>query len=126
MKPAHASHSLRFKHFYRQVFLPEHRRPLNVFMHIVGTLLGLAFVAAIVTGAVTWWLAPLFPVVHAVPGLIGHRLFERNAAVGDVRITRKDYPPLWFIAGNHLMCWDLVTKGFYWRNVRAAPEQASR
>ena len=29
------------------------------------------------------WLALLYPAVHAAPGLLGRRLFERNAVVGD-------------------------------------------
>jgi hypothetical protein len=55
-------------------------------------------------------------VVHAVPGLLGHRLFERNAAVGDLRVTRQDHSPLWFIAANHRMSWELLTRGFHWRS----------
>jgi hypothetical protein len=35
-----------------------------------------------------------FPVVHALPGLVGHLLFERNLAVGDLRVTRRDPSPL--------------------------------
>jgi hypothetical protein len=31
---------------------------------------------------------------------MGHRLFERDAAVGDVRVLRKDHSPLRFIVGN--------------------------
>ena len=74
------------------------------------------------------WFALAFPVVHALPGLIGHRLFERNAAVGDIRVTRKDHPPLWFIAGNHLMTVELLLKGFYWRDLRggATKQPSSR
>ena len=33
----------------------------------------------------------------------GNRLFERNAVVGDVRVLRRDFSTLWFIAGNHVM-----------------------
>ena len=29
-------------------------------------------------------------------------------AVGDVRLTRSDYSPLWFIIANHRMTWDLL------------------
>ena len=50
----------------------------------------------------------LYPLLHAAPGLLGHRLFERNLAVGDVRVTRSDYSPLWFIIANHRMTWDLL------------------
>jgi hypothetical protein len=119
MKPETAPESKSFSHFYQHVFLPEHRHPANVCLHLIGTVMGLAFVAAIAAGAVAWWLGLLFPLVHAAPGLIGHRLFERNAAVGDVRVMRKDHPPLWFIAANHRMCWDLVRRGFHWRTPHA-------
>jgi hypothetical protein len=106
--------ALRFSEFYRSVFLPEHRHPANVALHVVGTVLGLSLLpVAFVAGMP--WLALLFPLVHAVPGLLGHRLFERSAEVGDVRVTRKDYSPLWFIAGNHRMSWELATRGFHWR-----------
>lgn len=33
-----------FQTFYRDVFLPEHRHPLNVALHIAGTLAGLAWI----------------------------------------------------------------------------------
>ncbi len=102
-------------HFYLHVFLPEHRSPGNVALHVLGTVLGLAYVGA----ALLWggaWFTLAFPVVHAVPGLVGHRLFERSATVGDVRITRKDHSLWWFILANHRMSWELLTKGFYWRS----------
>lgn len=99
-----------FQSFYTQVFLPEHRHPLTIALHVAGTLMGLAWLIAM--PLLGWpWLMLLFPVVHAVPGLIAHRLVERNAAVGDVRITRKDYSPLWFIAANHRITWELFTSG---------------
>jgi hypothetical protein len=108
-----------FAGFYRQVFLPEHQHPGTVALHVLGTVAGLLFVVTTwVTGL--WWWALLFPLVHALPGLLGHRLWERNATVGDVRVTRRDYSPLWFIAGNHRMTWDLVVKGFYWRANKAS------
>jgi hypothetical protein len=96
-----------FMTFYREVFLEEHTRPANVLAHMFGTFLGLAWLAAsLVVGPIYWAIA--FPVVHALPGLIGHRVFERNAAVGDVRITRKDYPNAWFVLGNHLMTLEVL------------------
>jgi len=103
-----------FSEFYHRVFLAEHQHPLNVALHVFGTLVsGVFLVSVLLLG---WpWLALFYPVLHAAPGLIGHRLFERNTAVGDLRVTRKDYSPLWFIAGNHRMTFDLVRKGFYWR-----------
>ena len=107
-----------FSVFYANVFLPEHQHAVTVALHALGTVLGLVFCAAALASSQPGWVV-LFPVVHAVPGLIGHRLVERNAAVGDLRVTRTDYSPLWFIAANHRMTWELLTKGFYWREKRA-------
>jgi hypothetical protein len=104
-----------FSDFYRHVFLDEHRHPANVALHVAGTFASAIFLAnALVAG--TPWFGLLYPIVHAGPGLLGHRIFERSGAVGDVRVTRKDFSPLWFIAGNHRMTWELLTKGFYWRS----------
>jgi hypothetical protein len=113
----------RFKEFYEKVFLFEHQNPANVALHVFGTVLGVVFVGTVLVFG-NPWLALAFPVVHAVPGLIGHRMFERNSVVGDIRVTRKDYSPLWFIAGNHLMTVELLLKGFYWRDLRGRRESA--
>lgn len=99
---------LSFEQFYREVFLAEHRHPINLALHVLGTLTS----AALVPGA--WllgapWLLLLYPVVHAAPGLVGHRLFERDPAVGDLRVTRKDHSPWWFVAANHRLTWELLT-----------------
>jgi hypothetical protein len=112
-----------FSDFYRQIFLPEHQHTGNIALHVAGTLGSIAFVVFMFINATPWW-ALLHPVLHALPGLLGHRLWERNAAVGDVRVTRKDYPPLWFIAGNHWMTWDVLTKAVRWRG-RGASSEAS-
>ncbi len=106
---------LSFKDFYRQVFLPEHQRPTNVALHVCGTVLGLALLPAVWWWQLPGWLALAFPLVHALPGLVGHRLFEQKAAVGNLRVNRKDHSPLWFIAANHVMTWQLLRRGFYWR-----------
>jgi hypothetical protein len=104
----------RFNTFYAHTFLPEHRVPLNVVLHVLGTV-----ASALLVPLALWhgplWLLLLFPAVHAAPGLLGHRLFERSVAVGDVRVTRKDYPAWWFIVGNFRMTAQLLTRGFYWR-----------
>lgn len=113
----------RFKDFYERVFLAEHQNPANVGLHLFGTVLGIFFVVAALLLS-SPWLALAFPLVHAMPGLIGHRLFERNLSVGDIRVTRKDYSPLWFIAANHLMTMELLLKGFYWRDVAGHPKSA--
>lgn len=91
-----------FDSFYRDHFSPEHSHPANVALHIVGTLAGLMLLVASVTIIPLWW-ALTFPIVHVAPGLIGHRLFDRNEAVGDVRVLRKDFPLWWFVLGNHRM-----------------------
>ena len=108
----------RFGHFYRHHFLPEHQHPINRALHVAGTCAGLAWVPLALWSTLPW-LALLFPVVHAVPGLVGHRLFERNAQVGDVRVLRKDFSPLWFIAANHRLTFELLRQGaarlFRWR-----------
>lgn len=108
-KPSTLEASTDFEAFYRSVFLPEHQHPMTIALHVFGTLAGWIWVlVTVLLGRPL--LALLFPVIHAVPGLIGHRMFERNAIVGDIRVTRKDYSPLWFIAGNHRMTWALLTK----------------
>lgn len=91
-----------FETFYHDVYLDEHTHPLNVALHIGGTLAGMAFVAAVLALPLVWYPALLlFPVVHAAPGLLGHRLFEPNEAIGDARWQRTDFPLWWFIAANH-------------------------
>jgi hypothetical protein len=94
---------LSFDRFYREVFLPEHRHPVNRALHVAGTLAGLAWLGAL--AALPLWPGALglmlFPVVHAAPGLIGHRLFERSADVGDARWRRTDHPRWWFVVANH-------------------------
>ena len=54
-----------------------------------------------------WWML-LFPLVHVAPGLIGHRLFDRNEAVGDARVFRTDFPLWWFVVANHRMTASLL------------------
>jgi len=96
-----------FETFYREVFLQEHRQPVNVALHMLGTFTGLVFIVWVLSLPLAWYPALLlFPVVHGAPGLLGHRLLERNAVVGDARWQRKDYPMSWFIAANHRMAFD--------------------
>jgi hypothetical protein len=95
------AHSMDFATFYRNVFIAEHRHPANIAAHVLGVAAGLGLLISALLGAVAPWAALAFPVVHAVPGLLGHRLFERNAAVGDVRVARRDHPLWWFIVANH-------------------------
>jgi hypothetical protein len=96
-----------FNQFYRDHFTPEHSHPANVALHVFGTLAGIALIIASTTIIPIWWML-LFPLVHVAPGLIGHRLFERNEAVGDARVLRTDFPPWWFLVANHRMAASLM------------------
>ena len=99
MKQANTSS---FSDFYRDAYWAEHKVPINLAMHMLGTIAGVLLVVASLTFISPWW-ALAFPIVHVAPGLIGHRIFERTEAVGDARIFRTDVPGWWFIAANHLM-----------------------
>ncbi len=103
-----------YQNFYRTVFLAEHRSTIAIATHVFGTLLGILWLVFAIVSK-DYWFCLLFPIVHAAPGLIGHRIAERNPEVGDIRITRKDFPLWWFIVGNHQMSWELISKGPYWR-----------
>jgi hypothetical protein len=98
-----------FSAFYQDHYLAEHQAKANVAMHAIGTIAGLTLIIAVLFALISPWWTLAFPIVHAAPGLIGHRLFERSDAVGDVRITRTDFPPHWFIAANHIFLWRLMT-----------------
>jgi hypothetical protein len=105
--PANDADKAEFETFYRKVFLKEHQQTINIALHQFGTLIGLVFVVWVLTMPLIWYPALLlFPLVHAAPGLVGHRLFERNAVVGDARWQRKDYPMPWFVAANHRMAFE--------------------
>lgn len=99
--------------FYQGEYRSEHRHPANVALHMLGTLAGLGWLTASFTIWSIWW-ALLFPVVHVLPGLVGHRLFERSEAVGDARVLRTDHPIWWFVLGNHIMTlsWPLRLFGY--------------
>ena len=97
--------------FYANDYRPDHSTAANIAMHMLGTLAGLALLTASATIISGWW-ALLFPIVHAAPGLIGHRLFERNESVGDVRVFRNDYPAWWFIVANHWMTFDVLMRRY--------------
>jgi hypothetical protein len=109
VKPPDAP-NVRFRDFYRGPYLEEHRHPATVSLHVLGTLAGLAILIGSLMSPFPY-LAILFPVVHATPGLLGHRLFERNRDIGDVRILRKDYPKIWFMIANHILVLDLLRGG---------------
>ncbi len=100
-----------FRAFYEEIFLAEHRHAGNRALHVIGVAAGLAILAcAFFSGPL--WIALLFPVVHALPGLLGHRLFERQEEVGDLRVTRRDYPLWWFIVANHRMALALLWQAY--------------
>lgn len=100
-----------FRTFFRTVYRDDHCHPANLALHILGVIAGLALIAAGLT-VWPWWVMFGFPVVHLLPGLIGHRLFDRNAAVGDLRLMRGDHPLWWFFLANHLMAAQILT--FRW------------
>ena len=118
-RPPPAAAAADFWSFYDKTFLPEHQHPANVALHVAGTLLGLGFLCGVVWAAASRgepaWLAALllFPVVHATPGLIGHRVFERSAdaRVGDVRVLRTDFPLRFFLFGNHVLAASVLARG---------------
>jgi hypothetical protein len=98
-----------FREFYADHYLPDHKHPANVALHVAGTIGSAAFAIAALVSPMPW-LALLYPVAHAVPGLIGHRLFDRNPEIGDVRFIGSKFPNLWFIAANHVLTASLIGK----------------
>jgi hypothetical protein len=91
-----------FRIFYKDHYLAEHQVPINIALHLFGTAAGLALLTTALFGLISPWWVLTFPIIHAAPGLIGHRLFERNEAVGDNRVARTDFPLHWFIMANHI------------------------
>jgi hypothetical protein len=98
----------RFMEFYRGEYTADHRHPANIAAHMAGTIAGLALLAASLTSISFWW-ALAFPVVHAGPGLIGHRLFDRNVEKGDLRLLAGNTPNWWFMVANHIMTLAVLT-----------------
>lgn len=96
-----------FDAFYADHFCAEHRRSANRALHVLGVLLGLAWLPLTLFSPLPW-LVLLWPAVHVAPGLIGHRIFERSEAVGDLRVNRSDFSPFWFLAANHRMAFELL------------------
>lgn len=97
-----------FKTFYKTAYRSDHVHPANLALHCIGVVAGLAVIIASVT---IWplWTAIAFPIVHVAPGLLGHRLFDRDEKIGNMRLMRKDFPLWWFVAANHLMAIDVFT-----------------
>jgi hypothetical protein len=95
--------------FYNTVFLKEHHHPWNALFHVSGTLLGWAVVPVVFLLRASWLYLLLTPVLLIVPGQIGHRIWERNGDVGDVRVFRSDFPGIWFLFGNHVMAYNYLT-----------------
>jgi hypothetical protein len=107
----HAKERSSFKDFYETVYRSDHQHPVNLSLHIVGVFAGLGLIAASLTVWPFWALLG-FPIAHVAPGLLGHRLFDRDEALGDVRLTRTDFPLWWFLIANHLMAARVLT--FRW------------
>lgn len=105
---SHTNPRMNFKTFYETVYRSDHQHIANLTLHIVGVIAGLSLIVASLT---VWplWSALAFPVVHVAPGLLGHRLFDRDEALGDVRLTRTDFPLWWFLVANHLMAFRVLT-----------------
>ena len=106
-----ANGRISFGEFYATVYRGDHQHPANLALHIVGVIAGLGLIAASMM-VWPWWTALGFPIVHVAPGLVGHRLFDRDEALGDVRLTRTDFPLWWFLIANHLMAARVLT--FRW------------
>jgi hypothetical protein len=100
-----------FKNFYATTYRTDHQHPINLALHIFGVFAGLSLIAASLTIWPLWTMLG-FPVAHVAPGLLGHRLFDRDDAVGDIRLTRTDFPLWWFLVANHLMALRVLT--FRW------------
>ena len=100
-----------FKTFYKTAYRSDHQHPANLALHIIGVFAGLGVIVASVT---IWplWAIVAFPIAHVAPGLLGHRIFDRDKELGDVRLTRTDFPLWWFLVANHLMAARVLT--FRW------------
>lgn len=101
--------SSKFNEFYTTVFVKEHQNSWNVGFHAAGTLASVYLVSGVLTGKYKFRHLLGFPVLLAVPGLIGHRLFEPSPQVGDLRVLRDDYPAYWFLFGNFVLTYDVLT-----------------
>lgn len=108
--------ALDFETFYRNHFLLEHSHPANIALHVLGTCASLVFIPYILLCRSPWLLL-LYPVVHAAPGLLGHKLFEPNLQVGDLRVFRSDFPKYWFLVANHKMTFEILSGRFKQRQV---------
>jgi hypothetical protein len=100
-----------FSEFYKTVYRTDHRHPINLALHIIGVFAGIGVIVASLTIWPLWALIG-FPIAHVAPGLIGHRFFDRDTSLGDLRVTRTDYPLWWFLIANHLMAARVLT--FRW------------
>lgn len=101
MAPSPRTMRSSFMDFYHGAYADDHATWPNRALHLFGTFSGLALIIASIT-VIPVYCVFAFPIVHAVPGLIGHRLFERNAALGDVRVFSGTHPSWWFMVANHL------------------------
>jgi len=109
--PDTSKERMSFNEFYATAYRADHQHPINLALHIIGVFAGLGAVGASLTVWPLWTIIG-FPIAHVIPGLIGHRLFERDDALGDIRLTRTDFPLWWFLIANHLMAFRVLT--FRW------------
>jgi hypothetical protein len=100
-----------FMKFYKNNYLKEHSHNGTICFHVFGTILGIAWIFFSMFYINLIWII-LFPLIHALPGILGHKIFERNEDVGDIRITRKDFPLIWFIFANHILTYQILTFNF--------------
>ena len=81
------------------LYLHEHRRPLNCWLHVIGTVSSwLVLVAAFTFGL--WWLLILVPVVGYGLAWLGHLLVEGNKPTSirfPLRSLWADYKLTWLM-----------------------------
>lgn len=101
--------SSKFDEFYTTVFLKEHQNKWNISFHVAGTLASVYLLSGVATGKYRFRHLLAYPVLLALPGLIGHRLFEPSPQVGDLRVLRDEFPAYWFLVGNYVMTCDVLS-----------------
>ena len=106
--PDTSKERLSFNEFYATAYRADHQHPINLALHIIGVFAGLGVIGASLTVWPLWTIIG-FPIAHVTPGLIGHRLFDRDDSIGDIRLTRTDFPLWWFLIANHLMAFRVLT-----------------
>lgn len=101
-----------FGEFYRQVYLPEHAKPTNRWLHFTGSLLGLIGLGFVI-GTQRWWAIPLLFVIGYGFAWVGHFVVEKNRPA-----TFRH--PLWSFVGDWVM-FSQMLRGRHWRGSTAKP-----